>query len=109
MDPSNAPSIPDKTTDLKSLMDKLSAPPNRIPLVQRMLDLADDSLPDKPSAHQVEDQAFTLMRELGGKVLGDWSQSAHDHAREEAVRLREDLIVHRKKKSSGTADLDPSN
>jgi hypothetical protein len=89
-------------------MDQLRAHPNLIPLVQRILDLADDSLPDKPSAHQVEDQAFTLMRELGGKVLGDWSQSAHDNARKEAQRLREDLIVHRKKKSSGTADSDPS-
>lgn len=109
MDPSNIPSNPDNNAQLAALMARLESHPNLIPLVERLLVIADDALPDKPSAHQVEDQAFKLMRELGSNVLSDWSQSAHDHATEEAHRLRDDLIIHRKKKSSGTADSEPSS
>ena len=106
--PENTETTSDGTAALLRLQVRLASHPDLIPLMTKMPDLAEDALEGTPDAHQVEDQTAELMRELGTEVLGAWSQKAHDRAREEACRLSEELIVHRKKTSHGIAGSESS-
>ncbi|MDA0813419.1 MAG: hypothetical protein O3C21_13655 [Verrucomicrobia bacterium] len=95
--PKNITANTDTKSSVSQLEARLAKHPNLIPLVARMLDVADDSLDGAPDAHQVEDQTVELMRELGNEVLCAWSQTTHDRAKEEACRLNPNLIIHRRK------------
>lgn len=106
--PENTIPDTDTNTPVSQIIARLAKHPDLIPLVGKILDVADDALENAPDAHQVEEQTVQLMRKLGNEVLGAWSQSTHDRAREEACRLNAGLINHRKKTSHGTADSESS-